>query len=706
MDARTEPGASPLRVLLVEDDPDDVLLCRDAIAHSNLNCRLAVAGTLSEAAACLERDGADVALVDLSLPDAEQLEAVTALAQRFTELPIVVLTGLPDEETATRALHAGAEDYLVKGPGSRDSIDRAVRYAIERKRGEQTRRAKDAAEAARTRAERSARELERNYRQLFDCSPYPMYVLDTDTFVFLEINDAAAAFYGYPRHALLGQNVTRLCLADDVAALTDAIATAATAQRWGPLRQVKHDGTVVEVTVTSHLLSFDGRDARCMVIEDVTEREQLERRLRQSQRLESLGQLAGGVAHDFNNLLGIILGYATMCAQEVEESVQTDPRLRALRDDLSQILQAGDRAANLTRQLLSFARAEIAQTQVIDLNAIVAGVDQLLRRTIGEDIRINIHLSSQSWPIKADPGQIEQVLLNLVVNARDAMPAGGVLTVATEPITVDEPAAVYHSDTRAGRYMRLRVTDTGTGMSQATIDRAFEPFFTTKPKGHGTGLGLATIYGIVTQADGHVHINSQPGAGTTITALFPATHETADNAEPQPPEPTDAWQTAHHHETILLAEDEDSLRLLTERILIRHGYTVIAASNGAEAIEAAQQHPGSIDLLLTDVVMPHMNGHDLATHLNATHPTLPVIYMSGYAEPLLAARTTLPAGVTLLSKPIVEQHILAAIRRALDTCNRHATASSPADMPPSVEPHSQQHTYIAGRRSGPGPEGQ
>ena len=655
-----------LRVLLVEDDPDDVLLCRDAIGHSNLNCELNVAGTLRQAADWLGRAGADVALVDLSLPDAAELEAVTVLAQRFADLPIVVLTGLPDEETAARALHAGAEDYLVKGPGSRDSIGRAVRYAIERKRGEQTRRAKDAAEAARNRAERSVRELERNYRQLFDCSPYPMYVFDIDTLAFLEINDAAANYYGYPRRELLAGNVSRLCLAEDVAALTGAIAAAATVERWGPLRQVKHDGTVVEVTITSHMLSFDGRDARCMVIEDITEREQLERRLRQSQRLESLGQLAGGVAHDFNNLLGIIMGYAGMCAQDVAEAAQTDPRARGLHEDLSQILQAGDRATNLTRQLLSFARAEVAQTQVLDLNAVVTGVEHLLRRTIGEDIQMDTRLTGEPWPVKADPGQIEQVLLNLVVNARDAMPAGGILTIETEPTAFDEHTAAHHPGIHAGRYMRLRVTDTGTGMSQATMDRAFEPFFTTKPKGQGTGLGLATIYGIVVQAGGHVQISSEPGAGTTFTALFPATHETAGAAEQHPADYAGTGFGARVHETILLAEDEDSLRMLTQRILTRHGYTVIAACNGVEAVDAAGRHPGGIDLLLTDVVMPRMNGHDLAIRLQATRPTLPVVYMSGYAEPLLAARTTLPAGVTLLSKPATEEHILAAIRRTLD----------------------------------------
>ena len=296
----------------------------------------------------------------------------------------------------------------------------------------------------------------------------------------------------------------------------------------------------------------------------------------------------------------------------------------------------------------------------------MTGVEQLLRRTIGEDIQMNIHLTGRPRPIKADPGQVEQVLLNLVVNARDAMPTGGVLTVDTDPITIDDHTAVHHSGARAGSDMRLRVTDTGTGMSQATLDRAFEPFFTTKPKGHGTGLGLATVYGIVTQVGGHAQISSQPGVGTAFTALFPATHETAGAADVQLAEHIDIRPRRRHHETILLAEDEDSLRQLTERILTRHGYTVIAADDGPTAIEAAGRHPGGIDLLLTDVVMPRMNGHDLATRLQAACPTLPVIYMSGYAEPLLASRTALPPGVTLLSKPVTEQQILAAIRRTLD----------------------------------------
>jgi PAS domain S-box-containing protein len=670
------PAGEPLRVLLVEDDADDVLLCRDAIAHGDLPCRLSITGTLGEAIEWLDREGADVALVDLSLPDAAELDAVTALAQRFIHLPIVVLTGLRDEQTVARALHAGAEDYLVKGPASRDTIARAVRYAIERKRGEQTRRARDAAEAAKRRAEQTARELERNYRQLFDSNPYPMYVFDTCNLALLEVNDAAAEYYGYSRPALLALDITRLCPAEDVPALTEAVAAAGTVDRWGPLRQVKHDGTVVQVTITSHLLSFDGRDARCAVIEDITAREQLERRLRQSQRLESLGQLAGGVAHDFNNLLGIIIGYATMSAQDLEVAAQTDPRWLTVHADVNQILQAGDRATNLTRQLLSFARAGVVQTEVIDINTVVTGIELMLRRTIGEDIQMRNHLTDEPWPIRADPGQVEQMLLNLVVNARDAMPTGGTIDIDTDPVIVDEHHDLHRRGTPVGRYMRLRVSDTGTGMTQATIDRAFEPFFTTKPQGQGTGLGLATIYGIVTQAGGHAQIQSEPGAGTTFTALFPVTQETADTGDGRRSDPDDAQHRPGNQETILLAEDEESLRLLTERILSDHGYTVLAASSGRDAIELAEQHSGRIDLLLTDVIMPHMNGHDLATHLQAGHPTLPVIYMSGYAEPLLASRSTLPAGVTLLSKPVTQQQILAAIHRALDARGRTARSIS------------------------------
>ncbi|MDQ1654785.1 MAG: hypothetical protein QOI35_3985, partial [Cryptosporangiaceae bacterium] len=322
---------------------------------------------------------------------------------------------------------------------------------------------------------------ERNYRQLFGSNPHPMYVLDTGTLALLEVNDASASYYGYSREELLRLDATALSLPEDAAAVAEAVTAASGTEQWASIRQVKRDGTVVTVNVTSHPLSFRGRPARCAVIEDITEKEQLERRLRQSQRLESLGQLAGGVAHDFNNLLGVMIGYATMCAQDIEVIAMTDPTWQRLHADLGQILQAGDRAANVTRQLLAFARHDVPQTQVIDLNDIVTGVEQLLRRSIGEDIDLRTSLAASLWPIKADPGQLEQVLLNLAVNARDAMPSGGTLTIDTERITVDEHYAAHNPGMSIGPHVRLRVSDTGSGMSQETIDRAFEPFFTTKP---------------------------------------------------------------------------------------------------------------------------------------------------------------------------------------------------------------------------------
>jgi hypothetical protein len=306
--------------------------------------------------------------------------------------------------------------------------------------------------AERRRAEQAARELERSYRQLFDCNPYPMCVSDRETLAFLDVNDAAVAHYGYPREEFVTLTMEDLRLPEDTPALVEVRDGDATVDRAGPLRHVKKDGGVIEVNLTSHTLSFDGRDARCSVIEDITEKEQLERRVRLLQRMESLGQLAGGVAHDFNNLLSIILGYATFAMTEVERAGGTDPRWQPAHDDLAQVLRAVDRARSLTRQLLSFAREDVVRPRVFDLNAVVAEVEQMLRRTLGSDVQLQTRLAAGLRPIKADPGQIEQVLVNLAVNARDAMPTGGILTIDTDNVAVDAHHAAYHPGTRTGNY--------------------------------------------------------------------------------------------------------------------------------------------------------------------------------------------------------------------------------------------------------------
>jgi PAS domain S-box-containing protein len=535
----------------------------------------------------------------------------------------------------------------------------------------------------RRRAEEVAGQHERNYRQMFAASPYPIVLFDLDSMAVVAVNDAAVGYYGWARDELLTMAFTALCPPEDVAALAEAIATAAPVERERRQRHIKRDGTVSEVTVTSYVTSFAGRKVRCAVINDVTEREHLQRRLRRSERLESLGHLAAGIAHDFNNLLGVINGYAGMATADIEPIAARDPVWRAMHDDLVQIVAAGDRATALTRQLLAFASADPEpETQILDLNSVITDVAKLLRRALGEDITLIAELTAQPWQITADPGRLEQVLVNLAVNARDAMPGGGTLTISTEQVTVDEYYAAQHPGLRAGRYMQMRVSDTGAGMTKATLERAFEPFFTTKAKGHGTGLGLATIYGIITQAGGHAQIYSELGQGTTITALLPATEDAADPITA----PSSTYRDGSG-ETILLVEDDDSLRALTERILHRDGYLVLSATTVADARHLAATHP-DLDLLLTDVVMPEMHGPALADLLRTTHPNMRLIYMSGYSETILATRNIIRTGAPLLTKPVSAHRLLNAVARVLD--------SQAPDTSTTNHPERQMSTITAG----------
>jgi PAS domain S-box-containing protein len=394
------------------------------------------------------------------------------------------------------------------------------------------------------------------------------------------------------------------------------------------------------------------------------EEERFQNRLRQSQRLESLGELAGGVAHDFNNLLAVIMNYAEFVGEEIEEAVGRagdDPVWTGLRKDAQQIVLASERAARLTRQLLLFARQDAIQPQVISLNKIVAALKEMLDRTLGEHVQLLTDLAEDLRPIVADPGQLEQVLVNLAVNARDAMPAGGSLTVDTADVDVDEAEADSYPGVSPGPFVRLRVSDTGVGMPKHVVDRAFDPFFTTKPRGEGTGLGLATVYGIVTQARGSVRIYSEPGIGSSITVLLPAAEPSSDASSEETP-PT----RLNGSETILVVENDDALRETTRRILDSNGYRVLVAADGVDAIAAATVHPGSIDLLLTDVIMPRMLGREVAERVESLRPGISTLYMSGFAETILRPLGHLEADMAVVEKPVSAAELLARIRQSLD----------------------------------------
>jgi signal transduction histidine kinase len=391
----------------------------------------------------------------------------------------------------------------------------------------------------------------------------------------------------------------------------------------------------------------------------------MEAHLQQTQRMEVLGRLAGGVAHDFNNLLAVILNYSAFVSEELTAGAESAPdwdrRRQGVERDVAQIQRAAERATGLTHQLLAFARREVVQPQVLNLNDAVAGVEELLRRTLGEDMELVITLADDLWPVLADPGQIEQVLANLAINARDAMPVGGTLRIDTANVAVDADSVAGGSPARPGRYVRLRVSDTGSGMSPEVVAHAFEPFFTTGRDGVGTGLGLATVYGIVAQADATIGIQSEPGAGTTFTIMHPVTDEAAAAIE----EPT-AYERAPKGETVLVVEDEEALREVTERIFTRNGYRVITAANGPDALDIVARHVGDIHLLVTDVVMPKMLGKEVAEGVRELRPDIAVLYMSGYAQPVLASQGRLEPGVALVDKPFSEADLLAKAGQVLN----------------------------------------
>jgi signal transduction histidine kinase/ActR/RegA family two-component response regulator len=390
-------------------------------------------------------------------------------------------------------------------------------------------------------------------------------------------------------------------------------------------------------------------------------------RLHHAQRLEAVGRLAGGVAHDFNNLLSVVLGYSlTLIAELPPES--------PLRADIEEIKRAGERAAELTRQLLAFGRQQVLEPRLLDLNEIVLRMDRMMRRILGEDIEIVTIPAPHLWKAKLDPGQIEQVIVNLVINARDAMPAGGRLTIETSNETFDQDYANAHVvGAASGPYIVLAVSDTGVGMSKEVQSRAFEPFFTTKERGKGTGLGLSTVFGIVKQSGGHIWLYSEPGKGTTFKLSFPrVTDETEFASEPAPARVS---EVPKGNETILLVEDDVQLRALARMILLRLGYRVLEACDGVEALKLSRDFAGDIALLLTDVVMPHMNGRELAQRLSRLRPQTKVLYMSGYTDNAIVHNGILDKGIAFIQKPVTPDMLARRVRQVLDARNNSVPPS-------------------------------
>ena len=608
----------PLPILVVDDDRQMLRTIADILRLSGYSPEAAL--TAAQGLELAERVQPAIALVDLRLPDMDGIELVSRLHALSELTQVVILTGNASVESAVRALREQSYDYLIK-PVQPERLLDSVGRAGDRWQ--------------RRNAEVAMRDSEERLRRIFEHVSDALLITD-DKRQIIDANAAACE--------LTGRRIEQLRRAQLSEVLPDAttngpgdVPSSRLSMRHGERRLRGRDGAVRIVDVRETLFA---PGLYVHSIRDLTSQRQLEEELHQSQKMDAIGRLAGGVAHDFNNLLTAITCYSDVLLTTFEER---DERC----EDVREILKAAKRAAALTGQLLAFSRKQILQPTLLDLNAVVTDIEKMLRRVIGEDVKLDTALEPDLWPVRADKGQIDQVLLNLVVNARDAMPNGGALRIFTRNVTLGTPRPHAHGVVDPGEYVTLEVSDAGTGIEAAILPHLFEPFFTTKGPGKGTGLGLSTVYGVLRQSDGNIEVRSAPGKGTSFVLYFP--RETAE--APVVPQEKVPHVSENGGATILLAEDDTSVRELVRVMLTKKGYHVLCASDGEQAIDMAAKHAGTIDLLLTDVVLPGLNGREVAERMRAARSDLRVLYMSGYTDDAILRRGVLTQRSSLIQKP-------------------------------------------------------
>jgi len=655
--------AQNLNILIVEDEAAHAESVKREFVSSGMPVTVTVAGSLQEYLACVAESVPDIAVMDLNLPDGKAVEVLTAPAEKGA-FPILLMTSHGNEQVAVEAIKAGALDYIVKSPDAFAQLPRTVERAlrewhllIDRQRSIELVGAQE-------------EELD----AIYENAPLIMMLVDQEWRI-CKVNRLAEAFTGSLRAQMLG-----VCLGESLHCLQSSL----TAQGCGLgekcpdctfrrlLLETLENGVTHTSVETRLLLNHEGRvkeayflcSTKKLIIRkeplvlvsllDITESRTLEDQLRQAQKMDAIGSLAGGVAHDFNNMLNVITGYTEMALKRMVQDEKTTAYLHG-------VLDAATRSAELTRQLLAFSRKQLVQPRILDINKTISDEMKLLNKLISEDIKLTFVCDGDTGPVLMDPSQVDQILVNLVVNARDAIEGAGGITITTANADLDEEYCRSHRGALSGPYIRITVSDTGCGMDAATIERIFEPFYTTKELGKGTGLGLATVYGIVKQNNGEIHAESQPGNGTTFVIHIPRQS------------PLDIEQSLESSlsvprgsETILLVEDDESNLNVTRLLLEESGYSVICSKNPLEACTLYEQNAGRISLLLSDVIMPQLNGRELYDHIRAINPDIKVLFMSGYTDDVITNRGVLPKGINFTHKPFTISELAQKVRAVLD----------------------------------------
>jgi two-component system cell cycle sensor histidine kinase/response regulator CckA len=631
----------PLRVLIVEDSEEDGLLLVRELKRGGYEPIYERVETASAMQAALERQTWDLVIGDHSMPRFSSTAALAQLRERGLDVPFICVSGTISEDQAVATMKAGASDYFAKGQLTRlvPAIARELREA----KGRAALRASEA-----------------SYGTLVEHAPVGIY-RSNPAGRFLSVNTALVRILGYDSASeVLQLDMTRDVYADPAERQRLLDRDTYTDREYDEVDATwkRKDGSLLSVQLSVRAVRNAARQVEYYetFVRDVTEQRRLQQQLSQAQKMEAVGRLAGGIAHDFNNLLTVITSYSDLLLEDLGPD---DPK----RDDVEQVRKAAEGAASLTRQLLAFSRQQVLEPRVVDLNVVVGGLRKMLQRVIGEDVEFATTLAPDLVAVRADVGQLEQVLMNLAVNARDAMPTGGKLTIETANIELDADYTRTHHQAAAGQFAMLAVNDTGVGMDEATKARIFEPFFTTKGPGKGTGLGLATVYGIVKQSAGFVWVYSEPGHGTSFKIYLPRVDEPLDPGAALPA----AAGGRRGTETVLVVEDAAAVRAVTRQVLERQGYTILEAPNGEAALHVAATHSGPIHLLLTDVVMPALSGRQLAERLGQLRPDTRVLYTSGYTDDSIVRHGILESGIAYLQKPFTPDSLARKVREVLDS---------------------------------------